>query len=151
LERAVMLPAVMPTSAVVVHEVLADEATGYEPCDEVLSGGLERARDVGLWLGFEDSAIGVERLSGGTAYPRSRRSARLFKLLPGQVGRHRANFRFTGCTCNPSWFYENWVIHVSNGPVEPDRFIQCQPDRDVDDRVHLYGGATRSRDLRHRR
>jgi hypothetical protein len=75
----------------------------------------------------------------------------LFKLRPGQVGRYRANFRFTGCACDPSWFYEDWVVHVSNGPVEPDRFLQGRPDHDVDDRVHLYGGAARPAARRHRR
>ena len=144
LVRPVKLPAVMPTSDVVIHEVLADEAAGYDPHDEVLSGAVARARDVGLWLTVEGPAITVERLPGSAAYPRTRGSARLFRLLPRQVGRYRANFRFTGCACNPSWFYEDWVVHVSNGPVEPGRFIQGQPDRDVDDRVHLYGGPVRS-------
>ena len=142
LDRPVRLPAVLPACDVVVHEVLADQATGYEPNDDVLTGGVERARAVGLWLTVVDSAIEVERLPGRAAYPRAGGSARLFKLLPGQVGRYRANFRFTGSAC---WFYEDWVVHVSNGPVEPDRFIQGRPDRDVDNRVHLYGGAARSR------
>jgi hypothetical protein len=76
-------------------------------------------------------------------HPRPRPSARLFTLGPGQVGRYRANFRFIGCACDPSWFYESWLVHVSDGNVAADRFIRGRPDRDVDDRVHLYG-ATRS-------
>jgi hypothetical protein len=41
------------------------------------------------------------------------------------VGRYRANFRFTGATCNPSWYYEDWLIHVSNGQVAQDRFVHA--------------------------
>jgi hypothetical protein len=96
-----------------------------------------------LWLSLDGATVPVERLPGWAAYPRPRPSGRLFTLGPGQVGRYRANFRFAGCACNPGWFYESWVVHVSNGGVEADRFIQGRPDRDVDDRVHLYG-ATRS-------
>jgi len=69
----------------------------------------------------------------------------LFTLAPGQVGRYRANFRFTftECSGNPSWFYEEWTVHVANGPVDPDRFVDRDPDHDVDNRVHLYGGTTK--------
>jgi hypothetical protein len=150
LNRLVTLPDSLPTSDVVVHEVLADEAVGYARRDEVLAGAVGRARDVGLWLTLDGAAVAVERLPGWAAYPRPRGSSHLFTLAHGQVGRYRANFRFTGCACNPSWFYEDWVVHVSNGTVGHDRFIQGEPDRDVDDRVHLYGGPGR-RTGHHRR
>jgi hypothetical protein len=143
LDRPVPLPATLPTCDVVVHEVLADEAADYMRHDEVLTGGVEQARDVGLWLTLEDSTTLVERLPGWAAYPRPRVPAHLFRLGPGQVGRYRANFRFTGCACNPSWFYEDWLVHVGNGWVEPNRFVLGEPDHDVNDRVHLYGGPTR--------
>ncbi len=120
-----------------VHEGLADESVGYTRQDEVLVGELGRARDVGLWLSLDGATVTVERLPGWAAYPRPRPSARLFTLGPGQIGRYRANFRFTGCACNPSWFYETWVVHVSNGNVNTDRFIQGRPDHDVDDRTSL--------------
>ncbi|MFG3417724.1 hypothetical protein [Micromonospora sp. NPDC048063] len=141
----VPLPASLPMCDVAVHEVLYNEATGYVRHDEVLSGGVERARDVGLWLTLEGSAVIVERLPGRAAFPRDRGTARLFPLASGQVGRYRANFRFTftQCACNPSWFYEDWAVHVANGPVEPERFIQREPDHDADNRVHLYGGTIR--------
>ncbi len=145
LVRPVALPAVLPSNDVVVHDVLADEANSYEPHDTVVAGGAEQARDVDLWLMIDSSGVAVDRLPGRAAYPPPRGSTRLFTLLPGQVGRYRANFRFrfTECACNPSWFYEDWVMHVSNGPVEPTRFFQSLPDHEVDDRVHLYGGAAR--------
>lgn len=145
------LPASLSTCEVVVHEVLADEAAGYVRHDEVLGGGVERARDIGLWLTLEGSTTIVERLPDWAAYPRQRGSARLFTLAPGQVGRYRANFRFIGCACNSAWFYEDWVVHVGNGRIEPDRFVRGDPDRDVDHRVHLYGATTRPAGRRPRR
>jgi hypothetical protein len=84
--------------------------------------------------------VTVDRLPGRPAYPRPGPSARLFILEPGQVGRYHANFRFTGCACNPSWWYEDWLIHISNATVPADRFLHGRPDHDVDQRVQLYGG-----------
>ncbi|WP_433381263.1 hypothetical protein ACQPZX_16780 [Actinoplanes sp. CA-142083] len=137
LNRSVVLPAALPVGDVAVHDVLFDEAVGYRRQDRTLGGGVEAAREIGLWLTIEDSAVIVERLPSQAAYPRDRGKGRLFTLAPGQVGRYRANFRFrvTQCQCDPSWFYEDWVIRVGNEPGGPDF--------DVDDRVHLYGGARR--------
>jgi len=151
LNRPVLLPVSLPMGDVAVHEVLFDEATGYARHHEVVGG--ERAREVGLWVTLDGPAAIVERLPGRAAYPRDRGSARLFTLAPGQVGRYRANFRFTftECACNPSWFYEEWVVHVSNGLVEPDRFIRSEPVHDVDNRVHLYGGTIRPAEGSHHR
>jgi hypothetical protein len=110
------------------------------PRQEVLVGGVELARKLDLWLSVNALDVVVDRLPG-TAYPRPGVSTRLFALAPGQVGRYQTNFRFTGCACNPSWYYENWVVHICNGQVEHDRFVRGEPDRDVDHRVHLYGGT----------
>jgi hypothetical protein len=130
----------LPEGDVVTHDVLADEATGYARQAESASGSLKQARDIGLWSSSKGAALVVERLPGRAAYPRQSGSARLFTLEPGQVGRYRANFRFTGCACDPSWFYEDWLIHVCNGEINADRFVQSEPDHDVDHRTHLYGG-----------
>ncbi|SNY55514.1 hypothetical protein SAMN05421748_116160 [Paractinoplanes atraurantiacus] len=131
----------------VIHDVLADETTGYTTRHQVSSGGVERARDLGLWLSKETSAVLVDRLPGSAAYPRQSGPVRLFKLLPGEIGRYRANFRFavTTCQCNPSWFYEDWLLLMANGEIETDGFLARTPDHDVDHRVHLYGGAIRPR------
>jgi hypothetical protein len=137
-----MLPASLPAGAVVIHEVLADEAVGYARRDEALAGDLGRAREVGLWLSLDGATVTVERLPNWAAYPRHRPSSRLFNLGPGQVGRYRANFWFTGCACNPSWYFEPWTVHIGNGQVRADRYAEGTPDHDVDDRVHLYGGLT---------
>ncbi|MGC4746879.1 hypothetical protein ACLQ28_14620 [Micromonospora sp. DT201] len=103
------------------------------------------ARSLGLWLTFDGSAVTVERRPGRAAFPRAGAATRLFTLSHGQVGRYRANFRFrfTDCACDPSWYYEDWAVYVSNGNVAQDRFLRGEPDRDVDKRVHLYGGSAR--------
>jgi hypothetical protein len=143
LDQAVALPRSLPETDVVIHEVLADEAVNYERHDEVLAGGVKQARDIGLWVRRDEATVTVDRLPGSAAYPRPYASTRLFALTPGQVGRYRANFRFTGCACSPSWYYEDWLVHVSYGQVTHDRFVRGQPDRDADHRVHLYGGTGR--------
>jgi hypothetical protein len=144
--RPAMLPVSLPADDVVIHEVVADEAIGYLRQDEVASGGVERARDLDLWLSPQASTLVVDRLPGRAAYPRQSGPARLFTLLPGQIGRYRANFRFTvtTCACNPSWYYEDRLILIANGEIRSDVFIARALDHDIDHRVHLYGGARRS-------
>lgn len=141
----VLLPPVLPSGEVVIHDVLADEAARYERRDGVVGGDLDRTRDLGLWVSVQGSALVVDRLPGHAAYPRQSGPARLFTLRPGEVGRYRANFRFTftTCPCNPSWYYEDWLIHVSHGEISNDGFISCTPDHEVNHRVHLYGGSRR--------
>jgi hypothetical protein len=63
----------------------------------------------------------------------------LFALLPGQIGRWRANFRFS--LRERGWIYEDWLVHVSNGPVRDGALGRA--DYEVDHRVHLYGGPVR--------
>jgi hypothetical protein len=145
LSRPATLPPSLPSDALVIHDLLADEAAGYTRHDGVVTGGLDRARDLDLWLSAEGSALVVDRLPGQAAYPRHSGPARLFTLMPGEIGGYRANFRFTvtTCACNPSWYYEDWQILVANGQIRSDGFISRKPDHDVDHRVHLYGGRRR--------
>ncbi|MFD6568725.1 hypothetical protein [Micromonospora profundi] len=143
LDQAVALPRSLPETDVVIHEVLADEAVNYQCHDEVLAGGFRQATAIGLWLDRDEATVTVDRLSGSAAYPRPYAPTRLFRLTRGQVGRYRANFRFTGCACSRSWYYEDWLVHVSYGRVTPDCFVHGQPDHDADHRVHLYGGTGR--------
>ena len=117
LVRAMPLPRALPEGEVVVHDVLADRAAGYEHRDGVRAGDVALTREAGLWLGRDQACIVVDRLPGSAAFPRPSASARLFTLAPGQVGRYRANFRFTGCGCDPSWYYEEWLVHVGHGAV----------------------------------
>lgn len=65
----VTLPASVPPAAVVVHDVLTAEATGYQRTDRVLAGGPEQARAVGLWLEPGGDGLVVDRLSGWASYP----------------------------------------------------------------------------------
>jgi hypothetical protein len=143
--RPALLPPSLPSDAVVIHDVLADEAAGYVSHEGVVSGGLDRARDLDLWLSAEGSALVVDRLPGRAAYPRHSGPARLFTLMPGDIGGYRANFRFTftTCACNPSWYYEDWLVLIGYGEVKTDGFVSRKPDHDADHRVHLCGGSRR--------
>ena len=69
LDRPVALPVRLPTSDVVVHDVLADVAVGYVRREQVLAGGLEQARAVGLWLSWNGLALTAERPPGWAAVP----------------------------------------------------------------------------------
>ncbi len=140
-----MLAPSLPDGDVVIHEVLADEATGYVRQDQTAGGGVERACDLDLWLSPGTSTLVVDRLPGHAVYPRQSGPARLFTLQPGQIGRYQANFRFTRttCACNPSWYYEDWLVLIANGKVPTDGFVTGTPDHDIDHRVHLYGGPRR--------
>lgn len=142
--RPVILPPSLPADDVVIHDVLAEEPAQYARRDNLVSGGVERARGIGLWLSSDGAGLVVERMLGRAAYPRQSGSARLFTLTPGQMGQYRANFRFIGCACDPSWQYEDWLVRVVNGEVSGSAFVDRVPDHDVDHRVHLYGGSRRS-------
>ena len=128
-------------SDVVVHEVLLDEADSYQPIPSV-EYGKSAARAAGISLDADsDGTVTIDRLPGRQAYPIQHRPQRLFTLYNGQIGRCRANFRFTGCACAPQWYYEQWTTHILNGarPCQ-EVFVKGQPHHDVDLRVHLYGG-----------
>jgi hypothetical protein len=79
LSRPAVLPPPLPPGDVVIHDMLADEAAGYVPHHEVLGGGVEQARNLGLWLTSTGSALIVERRPGWAAYPRQSRSTRLLR------------------------------------------------------------------------
>ncbi|XVV16441.1 hypothetical protein ACQP2X_19365 [Actinoplanes sp. CA-131856] len=126
-----------------VHDVVLAEENDYAPRERVLTGGVELAPGAGVSLRVEGDDVTVGGRRGWVAYPRRGIATRLFTLQPGQVGRYRANFRLTGCACNPSWYYESQLVNVSNGLVDEDAFTRDAPAHDVDDRVHLYGGRRR--------
>jgi hypothetical protein len=142
LAEAYPLPPLPESAAVVVHDVLADEANGYRPGSRV-DLDWQAVRAVGLWIKLEGDHLVVDLLPGWAAYPVRRGPARLFTLARGQIGRHRANFRFTGCACAPQWYYEQWTTQIAHTPAGVDPLTGGQFDRDVDDRVHLYGGSPR--------
>jgi hypothetical protein len=127
---------------VVIHDVLAD---GHVRQEDVVGGDLDRALDIDLRLSADGPELTVDRMPGRAAYPRRNGPARLFRLRPGEVGALRANFRFTytECPCNPSWYYEDWLVLVGHGEMRTDEFRSRRPDHEVDHRVHLYGGSRR--------
>lgn len=128
---------------IVVHDVLMDSAEDYRPAPSV-GYGQPAARKAGLWLELRDGKLVVDQLPGRHAYPRPRASQRLFTLGSGQIGRVRANFRFTGVCCARHWHYEQWTVHVVHVALHKHPhgsiFLTGQRDRDLDHRVHLYGG-----------
>ena len=134
----------------VVHEVTADEKDGYRAGSRTAYGtaALDALK---LRAGLTDDGLTVERLPGWDVYPASRRVTRLFTLRAGEAGRYRANFRFLGttCPCAPYWYYEAWTLHIAYAPPLPVEFRGTTVDRDVDHRVHLYGGRPRRSDKLH--
>ncbi|MCW3839650.1 hypothetical protein ONA70_06020 [Micromonospora yasonensis] len=138
LRRQYALPP-LPSDVLAVHELLLDEATGYRPAEQ-LREGAAAARDAGLWVEWRDGRALVDRLPSRASFPVRRVGTRLFSLAPGQLGRWRANFRFTGCHCSARWWYEEWTVHVAHAPAHPGLFHDGRWTRDRDERVHLYGG-----------
>lgn len=149
LPREYALPP-LPSDGLAVHEVLLDEATGYRPVEQ-LREGVRAAREAGLWVEWRDGRALVDRLPGRASFPVRRVGTRLFSLGPGEFGRWRANFRFTGCQCAARWWYEDWTVHVAHAPARPDLFGDARWTRDRDDRVHLYGGPAAPRAARSRK
>ncbi|SBT37867.1 hypothetical protein [Micromonospora auratinigra] len=138
LDREYALPA-LPADRVVGHEVLLDEATGYQPAHQIRHGE-SAARDAGLWVQWSDGRAVVDRLPSDASFPVRRVGTRLFSLGPGESARWRANFRFTGCQCAARWWYEEWTVRVAHAPARPELFRDARWVRDRDERVHLYGG-----------
>ncbi|MET0494068.1 MAG: hypothetical protein ABW000_13155 [Actinoplanes sp.] len=96
-------PASLPADEVVIYEVLADESSGYTRHEEVLAGGVARARETGLWLRLEGTNVTARRMPSRAAFPYADRPARLFTITAGQVGRYRANSRFASSVSYPCW------------------------------------------------
>jgi hypothetical protein len=144
LPEAYLLPTLTtePAGPVLVHDVLLDEAAEYQPTFHVLEG-RGAAGAARLWVERAGEVVTVDRLPSQAAYPVRRLPVRLFTLTADRIGRHRTNFRSTGCACAPQWFYEQWTTHVANASPSADMFLDPHAARDIDDRVHLYGGPKR--------
>ncbi|WP_155372581.1 hypothetical protein [Catellatospora vulcania] len=142
LSDARRLPESLPADAVVVHDVVADHETGYRFTEQVLSGG-DAASSASLQLTMTEQGVTVHAHARWAVYPRQDRPTRLFTLAPGEAGLYRANFRFRGCTCSASWWYEDWTVRVANAPARTDLFVRGTPQHVTDHRVRLYGGRSR--------
>ncbi len=142
LPEVLELPASLPRAPIVVHDVLLDDAADYRPTGRVHTG-YAAARAVGLWIQAGET-VTVDRPPARAAFPKPTIHTRLFALDRGQMGRYRANFRFTGCCCSPSWYYEQWTIHVAHTTsTHRGLLLHRTAAREVDHRVHLYGGPAR--------
>jgi hypothetical protein len=140
--RPVRLPAALPEGDVVIHEVLTDFSAGRSHHERTLTGTMDRAHDLGLWLRLDGGTLIVERSPGSAAHPSWSGPDRLFRLEPRQVGQYRANFRFSGYCCGQRWSYEEWLIRIGHNGVDPETFSRRRPVHDVDRRVRLYGGGS---------
>ena len=131
-----------PAGEIIVHDVFAGETNGYRPTQQFLVGSGQ-ARDAWLSIELHDDTAVLDWLPDYAAFPTRSGRSRLFTLAPGQIARYRANFRFTGSCCSPQWYYEQWTIQAANAPARSDLFRHARYARDIDDRVHLYGGIQR--------
>jgi hypothetical protein len=87
LSRPAILPPSLPTGDVVIHDALADEAANYVRHDEVFSGGVERAHDLGLSLVLKGSVLAVDRLPE-RACPAVRAQASANRSVSGELQVH---------------------------------------------------------------
>ncbi|WP_440063608.1 hypothetical protein [Streptosporangium sp. OZ121] len=126
-----------PDAPLVVHDLLADERTGYAPTATV-DGHSFPARLNGLRFQLSGAAVAVERTPVWAAYPTNRHPSRVFLLHPGERARYRANFRFSGY--GTQWYYEQWTVNIAHEPWRRDLFLTEKIDHDKDERVSLYGG-----------
>jgi hypothetical protein len=141
--EALPLP-LMPAGEVVLHDVFADETNGYVPVQDIVVGAGQ-ARRAWLWIESQGETAVVDWLPGYAAYPARSGPPRLFTLAAGQLARYRANFRFAGACCSPSWYYEQWTIHIANAAPSVGLFTAPAGfSHDIDERVHLYGGRQRN-------
>jgi hypothetical protein len=130
---------------VVIHEILMDEETAYKPVEQIRAYDDIDQVD---WLSVKklpDGAIRIEWNPVWASYPINRRLVEMCTLRPGQLGRYRANFRFTGCACAPRWSYQQWTVNIAHAPAREDLFVQGRFHVEKDDRVSLYGKKARSR------
>ncbi|MGW9346561.1 hypothetical protein [Nocardiopsis flavescens] len=128
------LPDPGPGTPVLLHDVDLREENAYVPQETVRYAALTgvpwclRLREHGGLLTVARSAP-----DGWEAFPR-RWPRTLFTLRSGEVGRYRANFRFT-VGRDAGRLYGDWTLRVGHGAWHTGA-----PAADVDDRTRLYGG-----------
>ncbi|GIH71498.1 hypothetical protein [Sphaerimonospora thailandensis] len=127
----------MPDAPLVVHDLLADEHTGYAPT-AVVDSHTFPAQLNGLRCKLSGTSVEVMRTPMWVAYPTNRFPGRMFLLHPGEQARYRANFRFSGSSIE--WYYEQWTVNIAHKPWRRDLFLTEEIDHDKDERVSLYGG-----------
>ena len=126
-----------PDAPLVVHDVVAEEGTGYAPTGAV-NGHAFPCQLNGLRLTLAEPVVRVARTPVWAAYPTNRFPGQVFSLRPAELARYRANFRFSGYSTD--WYYEEWTINIAYRPWRRDMFLVGEFDHDQDERVSLYGG-----------
>ncbi|WP_306366588.1 hypothetical protein [Nocardiopsis sp. CC223A] len=128
------LPEPQRDHAVLLHNVEMWERWDYAAREEARYVSRSEV-PWSLRLSEHGGLLTVSRAPGGTeAFPR-RWPRPLFTLRPGEVGRYRANFRFTAASHESDWLYSDWILRIGHRA-----WHTSAPAVDVDDRVHLYGG-----------
>ncbi|MFI6790880.1 hypothetical protein ACIBG4_26485 [Nonomuraea sp. NPDC050383] len=127
----------MPDAPLVVHDLLAEERTGYTPTAVIGDHTLPAQLD-GLRFKLSGAAVEVVRTPVWAAYPTNRFPGQVFLLQPGEHARYQANFRFSGYST--AWYYEQWTVNIAHEPWRSDVFLTEEIDHDKDERVSLYGG-----------
>jgi hypothetical protein len=127
--EGLVLPTTRPP---LVHEVLIDEAVGFEP-REVARGELAAVELVQLRL--EHGLLRVQCPVTPWGMPRRWRRPPAVRLAPGEWLRWQVNYRFAG-SCGGDWSYRLDTLNVAHGPVAPEVFLGV-PTRHVDERAGL--------------
>lgn len=133
--------------ALVLHDIVLRAESSYAPAATVVTAAdLSSAHQLDLALVLRDGVVSARAVPVSAAFPGQfgYRRARL-ALAPGQRGVLRLNFRFTGCSCQPWWWYEEWIVHVAHVPdgarVPAEVLMAGEPDTVLDQRMSLYGCA----------
>ncbi|GII57334.1 hypothetical protein Pth03_57230 [Planotetraspora thailandica] len=134
--RAFPLPS-MPDAPLRFHDVLAQERTGYTPSETIKLHALP-ADLKGLLFKPDGTGVVVMRTPAWHVFPYDRRAVQVFRLLPGELARYLANYRFSGYSTD--WYYEEWTVHIAYAPWRADLFLRDAFDHVKDERVTLYGG-----------
>lgn len=135
-----MLPSLGAAEAVVLHELVAKEAEGFELEDlgvqelgplPVSAAGVGLAQQGNL---IEVTLLGDSRSTCG--FPTRSHDQLVFRLSPGQWGRSIRNHRHSGWQ---NWSYAKTVVNVAN-LLEPDLlvFASGKPKWLLDEQVRLW-------------
>ncbi len=127
----------IPGAPLVVHDLLAEERTGYAPSSAVSSHPIPVQLD-GLRFRLSGAAVEVVRTPTHAAYPTNRFPGQVFLLHLGENARYRANFRFSGYSTE--WYYEQWTVNIAHKPWHRELFLSEETTYEKDERVSLYGG-----------
>jgi hypothetical protein len=154
--KALQLPLPGGQTEVLVHQVVAREENDFAvqqtatrltlpEAGPFSSAGVQLKVVAGQLVVTGDTHVWCQCF---TVFP-PRPNDTVLRLLVGQWGRWRLNFRFWEYWGNCEWQYQKWVINVAHlaGPPPVDLFQVTEPADIVDDMLQL-SRPTRSEDRR---